>query len=67
MQNDIFVGFARLFLGMTVAAISILVVSYPGCNDVTVILSLVIGACGSALSLAGHVTNMLDLAPALAG
>ena len=52
---------------MAIAAISLLVVAYPGCNDFTAISFLVIGSGGSALSLAGHVTNFLDIAPALAG
>ena len=57
----------RFLLGMTIAAISLLLVSYPGANNYTAIACLVIGAGGGALSLAGHVTNFLDIAPAMAG
>ena len=46
----------RFLPGMAIAAISLFVVNYAGCNDFTTIFFLVIGSGGGALSLAGHVT-----------
>ena len=52
---------------MSIAAISLLVASYTGCDHVTTMAFLVVGTGCSAFAQAGHSTNYLDIAPVFSG
>ena len=64
---NIIFGLLCFLSGMSAATISLLVVSYTGCDHVTSVVSLVIGTGCSSFTQAGYPTNYLDIAPVFAG